>query len=334
MSAIDVQELGKVYPDGTAALDGLTFVVQPGEIFGYLGRNGAGKTTTVRVLATLTRPSSGRASVLGFDLTSHRDEVRRHVGLSLQQAALDELMTGREHLELATTLHRITGAAGRRRVDGLLEQFGLTGVASKLVATYTVGMRRRLDTAMALVHEPGLLFLDEPTTGLDPQSRRALWDFVRDYRAGGGTVFLTTQYLDEADELCDRIAILGQGRIAVLDTPRGLKHGIGGRVLTVLGATAEERGALAGLFGADRLRESGNRCEVDLSAREDELPELLAELRDRGLAPSRLALSEPTIEDVFVRLTGDRVDSGTTSGTAAGVAAIGRTIVTKREGGR
>lgn len=334
MATIEVQDLGKVYPGGTVALDGVTFTVPQSEIFGFLGRNGAGKTTTVRVLTTLTRHTSGTVRVLGLDVGRQRAAVRRRVGLSLQQAALDDLMTGREHLTLIGALNHLGRAALRERVDELVAAFGLEDVADKLVATYTVGMRRRLDAAMALVHRPDVLFLDEPTTGLDPQSRRALWNLVRRYRDDGGTVFLTTQYLDEADALCDRIAILDQGRVAVIGTPEALKREVGGRVLRLPAPPPAARAALEELVGAAACRTVGAVTQVDLSGREVVLPALLARLQAGGVEMGRIVLVEPTIEDVFVRLTGEGADSGGTSESAAGVAAINRTIVTSRGGGR
>ncbi|WP_207936006.1 ATP-binding cassette domain-containing protein [Actinomadura sp. KC216] len=334
MSAIEVEALRKVYEDGTVALDGPSFQVAPGEIFGYLGRNGAGKTTTVRILTTLARPSSGTATVLGHDVVRERAQVREVVGLSLQQAALDDLMTGREHLALIASLRAMRSAAARDRIDELLTGFGLTDIADRLVATYTVGMRRRLDAAMALIHRPSVLFLDEPTTGLDPQSRRALWKLIREYRDDGGTVFLTTQYLDEADELCDRIAILGNGNLLVVDTPAALKNGLSGKVLRLWDASAEARTAMAELLGEAACQSDGTLLRIDLSGQEDRLPEILGNLRDLGIGLESVALADPTIEEVFMRLTGESVESdGGLDRQATGVAAIGRTIVNSRGGG-
>jgi ABC-2 type transport system ATP-binding protein len=333
-TAIETNELSKVYDDGKTALDALSLTVPTGEIFGFLGRNGAGKTTTVRVLSTLTRLTGGEARICGLDVTTRRTEVRRRIGLSLQQAGLDDLMTAREHLTLIAELAKIPRARAGRRIEELLESFGLDAVADTVVAACSVGMRRRLDAAMALVHEPDVLFLDEPTTGLDPQSRRALWSLVRRFRENGGTVFLTTQYLDEADELCDRIAILDSGRIAVLDTPDGLKREVGGKFLRVRTRSGTAVGRVGEALGGLSVQRRGGELLADLTGAEDRVPELLAGLREAGVPAADLHLEDPTLEDVFVRLTGEGVESQAGGSTAAGVAAFGRTIATTRGAAR
>jgi ABC-2 type transport system ATP-binding protein len=334
VAGIEVTELGKVYADGTTALAGVSFEVAEGQIFGLLGRNGAGKTTTVRILTTLTRLTSGSARVLGLDVDRQRELVRQEIGLSMQQAALDQLSTGREHLDLIAGLRKIPARVARERTAELLTAFGLNSMADKLVATYTVGMQRRLDTAMALVGRPRLLFLDEPTTGLDPQSRRALWQIVRKFREDGGTVLLTTQYLDEADELCDQIAIMDGGRIAVSDTPAGLKRGLGGKVLVIRPAPPKPIEALDRMLAESAVRREGGALHIDLTGHEDDLPDVLATLRVHGVPGSDLSLADPTLEEVFVRLTGDGAETGGRSAEAAGVAAIGRTIVSHTGGRR
>jgi ABC-2 type transport system ATP-binding protein len=334
VAGIEVAQLGKVYPDGTVALAGVSFEVPEGEIFGLLGRNGAGKTTTVRILTTLTRLTSGTARVLGLDVGRQREQARQAIGLSMQQAALDQLSTGREHLDLIAGLRKLPARAARERTAELLNAFGLDSMADKLVATYTVGMQRRLDTAMALVGRPRLLFLDEPTTGLDPQSRRALWQIVRQFRQDGGTVLLTTQYLDEADELCDRLAIMDGGRIAVTDTPAGLKRGLGGKVLVIRPAPPDPITALNRMLAENAVRQEGGALHIDLTGHEDELAEVLATLRVNGVRSSDLSLADPTLEEVFVRLTGDGAETHGHRAEAAGVAAIGRTIVSHAGGRR
>src|SRR5215218_8866483 len=210
--AIEVHDLAKRYePAGVDALTDVSFSVAEGEIFGLLGRNGAGKSTTVRILTTLLRPTGGWARILGIDVVAEPAAVRHLLGVALQDAALDELMTGREHLVLAAQVGGMRTDAAKSRADELLETFGLTAAADRIAARYSGGMRRRLDVSMALVRNPRVLFLDEPTTGLDPQSRRALWDLIRDLRDKGATIFLTTQYLAEADELADRVSVVHDG---------------------------------------------------------------------------------------------------------------------------
>jgi ABC-2 type transport system ATP-binding protein len=219
-SIIEVRDLVKVYGGETRALDGITFGVAPGEVFGLLGPNGAGKTTTIRILATLLLATSGTARVAGVDVATDPDEVRRRLGLAMQTPTLDAFSTGRETLELAGRLHRMPGAQLRRRTDELLELMGLTSVAKKLTGTYSGGMKRRLDLASALMHRPQLLILDEPTEGLDPQSRTALWEELERISAAGTTMLLTTHYMEEADRLSSRLAIIDNGRIVVEGEPR------------------------------------------------------------------------------------------------------------------
>jgi ABC-2 type transport system ATP-binding protein len=307
--------------------------VATGEIFGYLGRNGAGKTTTVRIFTTLIRASSGEARICGLDVQRGRAEVRRRVGLSLQQAALDELMTGSEHLELVAGLAKIPRPRARRRIADLQAAFGLTETADRLVATYSVGIRRRLDAAMALIHEPDVLFLDEPSTGLDPQSRRALWTAVREYRAQGGTVFLTTQYLDEADELCDRIGILHDGKLVVVDTPARLKADYGGKVLHVRGADEAVQAKLELSLGRECVRD-GRDLSAIVRPQDMDLPVLLESLAALKVSIDRITLADCTLEDVFVQLTGELVDSRGADTQAVGVAAISRSIASTRGGSR
>ena len=208
-------------PATIRAVDGVDLEVAEGEIYAFLGPNGAGKTTTVRMLTTLLRPTAGSARVAGFDVVSEAAEVRRAIGVALQEAALDPLMTGRELIRLQATLHGLPRDQGRRRAEALLERVDLVAAADRQVGTYSGGMRRRIDLASALVHEPRVLFLDEPTTGLDPVSRKAIWEEVTKLNAEGTTVFLTTQYLEEADQLADRVGIIDFGRIVAEDTPGG-----------------------------------------------------------------------------------------------------------------
>src|SRR5437870_544025 len=228
MQGIVVDGLVRVFKGGIRAVDGIDLEVAPGEIYGFLGPNGAGKSTTVLVLTTLLPPTAGRATVAGFDVASAGPQVRARIGAALQEAALDQFLTGREHMELQGGLHGLSKAARRARGDELLARVGLTEAADRKVGGYSGGMKRRLDLALALVHRPSILFLDEPTTGLDPQSRSALWEEVARLAADEGvTVFLTTQYLEEADVLADRVGIIDRGRLVAEGTPDELKAQIG-----------------------------------------------------------------------------------------------------------
>ena len=220
---IEAEGLVREFKNGPRAVDGVDLHVDPGEIYGFLGPNGAGKSTTVHMLTTLLPPTAGRASVAGFDVVREGPSVRAAIGAALQEAALDPLLTGREHLRLQTALHGLRRAERRRRADALLERVGLTEAADRKVKGYSGGMKRRLDLASALVHQPQVLFLDEPTTGLDPASRLTVWEEMRRISSDGTTVFLTTQYLEEADQLCSRLAIIDGGLIVREGTPGELK---------------------------------------------------------------------------------------------------------------
>jgi ABC-2 type transport system ATP-binding protein len=226
--AIETTNLGKVYPGGIQALDEVSFRTGYGEVFGYLGRNGSGKTTTIRILTTLTAATTGTARVAGHDVARDPAAVHRSIGVTMQQAALDETMTGRELLRFLAALWELPSAVARARVGEVVDRLGLGSVLDRRIATYSGSTRRRIDLAGALLHRPAVLFLDEPTTGLDPQSRRALWEQVRELRDQGSAIFLTTQYLEEAAELADRIAILQAGRLVAQDTPAGLRRRHGG----------------------------------------------------------------------------------------------------------
>src|SRR5688500_18085287 len=226
-NAIEAEGLEREYKGGLKAVDGIDIAVEPGEVYGFLGPNGAGKTTTVRMLVTLLRPTGGVARVAGFDVAREPHEVRKRIGVALQEAALDQLMSGRELIELQATLHGIAPADVADRADDLIRRVGLSEAKERRIATYSGGRRRRLDLAMALSHQPEVLFLDEPTTGLDPVSRLTLWEEVRRLKAEGTTVFLTTQYLEEADQLADRVAIISSGSIVAEGTPAQLKSEVG-----------------------------------------------------------------------------------------------------------
>ena len=311
---IEVRDLVKVYGGETRALDGITFNVSPGEVFGFLGPNGAGKTTTIRILATLLLASAGTARVAGFDVTADADEVRRRLGVAMQTPSLDAFSTGRETLELAGRLQRMPAAEVRRRSDELLELMGLGSVASKLTGTYSGGMKRRLDLASALVHRPEVLILDEPTEGLDPQSRTALWEELENISAAGTTMLLTTHYMEEADRLSSRLAIIDNGQIVVEGAPAELKRGVGAdAVLLQLespdgdGQLAEVRRLLEGLVAADGVARHPAGIALAVPNASAAIPELLRRLDGNGLPIAGLQMSQPSLDDVFMKYTGRRI---------------------------
>lgn len=321
-AVIEVADLVKVYPGGrkvepVRAIDGISFSVREGEFFGFLGPNGAGKTTTIRILATLLRPTEGRAVVAGHDVAREPAVVRRLVGFAMQTVAIDIMGTGRENLELIGRLHRVPGPELRRRVDELLELMGLAEVATKLAGTYSGGMKRRLDLASALVHRPRVLFLDEPTEGLDPQSRTALWEELMRVRAAGTTMFLTTHYMEEADRLCDRLAIIDHGRIAVDGSPAELKRGIGSDTIELTLASDGSDGLVVTQEAVARLLDgfeplTGSEATptgVRLSVNHAHavIPEVLRRLDDGGVRVAGLSMAEPTLDDVFLRYCGTRI---------------------------
>src|SRR5436853_2550758 len=248
-ASIEVEGLVREFKKNVDAVNGIDLTVAPGEIYGFLGPNGAGKSTTVLMLTTLLPPTAGTARVAGYDVVKEGPQVRKAIGAALQEAALDPLLTGREHLRLQAAMHGIGGEERRRRSDALLTRVGLTEAADRKVNGYSGGMKRRLDLALALIHEPRVLFLDEPTTGLDVQSRTALWEEVgRLAKEDGVTVFLTTQYLEEADVLADRVGIIDHGRIVAEGTPESLKGEIARSTVEALPANAEEKGAVAAVL--------------------------------------------------------------------------------------
>ncbi len=315
-SVIEVRDLVKVYGRDTRALDGITFDVAHGELFGFLGPNGAGKTTTIRILATLLRPTSGVARVAGFDVASHPHEVRERLGLAMQTPTLDAFSTGRETLELAGRLHRLPAGQLRRRADELLELMGLASVAKKLTGTYSGGMKRRLDLASALMHQPPLLILDEPTEGLDPQSRTALWEELERISAEGTTMLLTTHYMEEADRLCSRLAIVDNGRIVVDGEPQELKETVGADSV-VLQLEPSNGGNGDKVATVCRLLEGVIPCEavtahpagvaLAVPNASAAVPQLMRRIDGNGLHITGLQMNQPSLDDVFLKYTGRHI---------------------------
>jgi ABC-2 type transport system ATP-binding protein len=308
LAGIEVEGLVREFKNGPRAVDGIDLRVAPGEIYGFLGPNGAGKSTTVLMLTTLLPPTAGTARVAGFDIVSEGGRVRGAIGAALQEAALDPLLSGREHMRLQTALHGLAKAERSARSTELLTRVGLSEAADRKVGEYSGGMKRRLDLALALVHRPRILFLDEPTTGLDIQSRTALWDEVsRLASAEGVTVFLTTQYLEEADALADRVGIIDHGKIVAEGTPAELKAEIGRPTVEAVprDRADQERVARA-------LAPFGERCgathrggaSVLLAGGESQLADVVRALDAEGIAIEQLQLHAPSLDDVFLAKTG------------------------------
>ncbi len=300
-TAIRTHELTKEY-DGKRAVDGLQLSVTAGTITCLLGPNGSGKTTTVAMLTTLRRPTSGCAEVCGYDVLSQAHKVRGAVGVALQHTGVDDLMTGKEMLSLQATLQGITGSAGRRRVDELIDLLDLGSHIDSRMGTWSGGLRRRVDLAAALVHGPQLLFLDEPTTGLDPASRRAIWDEIRRLNTEDGvTVFLTTQYLDEADALADEVSILRDGRLLVSAAPGELKEGLGERTLVLELADAESAESAKSLVGG--TIQAGQPSALRITVDREATSSCLARVLQSGIEVNQLSIAEPSLEDVFLCIT-------------------------------
>ncbi len=311
-TAISAEGLVKIYRSRKSevrALDGVDLTVEEGTVLGLLGPNGAGKTTTVRILATLLKPDAGRATVAGFDVVKQAQELRRVIGLSGQYAAVDENLTGRENLWMFGTLYQLSSAESRRRADELLDQFDLNDAADRVVKTYSGGMRRRLDLGSALIGRPRLLFLDEPTTGLDPRSRLGMWEVIRGLVRDGTTLLLTTQYLEEADELADTIAVVDHGKIIARGTADALKSQVGGeRIEVVVHERAEVEPATEILrrhgIGATTLDEHTRKITVPADGGASTLVAVVRDLGEAGIHIDDVALRRPTLDDVFLSLTG------------------------------
>ena len=310
-AAIEVEQLVRQFRKGPLAVDGIDLTVSPGEIYGFLGPNGAGKSTTVLMLTTLLPPTSGQAWVGGYDVVRQGPQVRSTIGAALQEAALDPLLTGREHLLLQATLQGLSSAERRTRAQALLERVGLSQAAERRVGGYSGGMKRRLDLAMALVHSPKILFLDEPTTGLDPQSRAAVWEEVENLSQNEGmTVFLTTQYLEEADALADRIGIIDHGHIVAEGTPAQLKAEIGSPTVEVTPCEASAGDRLADLLSkfGDMRRNGHGSVTVQLPGGETQLADIVRILDQAGVRVETLQLHQPSLDDVFIAKTGRKLE--------------------------
>ena len=324
MNAIEASNLRKTYPGDVLALDGLSFAVEAGTIFGLLGPNGAGKSTTVKILTTLSRPDSGEAHVAGLDVVRDAENVRRSIGVVGQRHGLDPEATGRENLEMQAEIYGLIGRARRQRVDELLDRFGLADAAGRIAKTYSGGMQRRLDVALGLVHRPKVLFLDEPTTGLDPEARVELWREIERLRGEEEmTMLLTTHYLEEADGLAARLAIVDRGRIVAEGTPDELKRELRGDTVQVElleAANGDAGAALSQVFGISEVTLDGRllRARVDNGAAA--IPSLITALERGGLRVASATVARPSLDDVYLRHAGrsfQQADIDTTKEVAA-----------------
>jgi ABC-2 type transport system ATP-binding protein len=309
MPAVEATGLVKQYGRDVRALDGLGFAVEPGTVFGLLGPNGAGKSTTVKILTTLSRPDAGEARVAGIDVLREPGRVRRAIGVVAQRSGVDPQATGRENLELQGEVHGLRRRERRRRAAQLLERFGLEEAAGRLARTYSGGMQRRLDVAMGLVHHPQVLFLDEPTTGLDPEIRAAMWDEIaRLAREEGLTVLLTTHYMEEADRLAADLAIVDRGRVVAAGSPEALKRQLRGDAIQVELGPGSVNGnldaALAGVPGIREVALEGRTLRARADRGPDAVPALLAALEGDGLGVASVTVARPSLDDVYLRATG------------------------------
>jgi len=315
-TAIDVDDLELVYADGTAAVDGVTMRIPEGEFFGFLGPNGAGKTTTIKVFATLLSPTSGEVVVNGFDVRSEPRKIRETIGYMAQETSIDPELTAEENIRFACEAYGVPRGERSDRVAELLDLVDLGDVADKRAEEFSGGMKKRLDAATALVHRPPLVFLDEPTTGLDPKARNRLWEYFRRINDRGTTIFLTTQYLEEADQLCDRLAVILDGTIVADGTPAELKRRVGGEVLDVElegGESERARGIDIAeeidVFEDAAISETETGISVTAETARQHGTNLLVAFRDAGLTVTGFNVRAPTLDDVFLAITGDELDA-------------------------
>ncbi len=319
MTAIEVEALEKTYAKGVRALDGLTFSVEEGEVFGLLGPNGAGKSTTVRILVTLSTPDAGRAFVAGHDVLREADAVRRSIGYVAQASGVDVNATGRENLLLQGRVQRVPASDLRRRLDELLDVFGIGEFADRIVRTYSGGMRRRLDVALGLVHRPKVLFLDEPTTGLDPEARAAMWEELgRLATQEKLTILLTTHYLEEADHLCQRIAIVSRGKVVAQGRPDALKRDLRGDSVTLELANGRAEDAVGVVQALGTVEETvleGGKLRARVEHGGSAVPRILSALEAEGITVASVTVARPSLDDVYLHYTGRDFRSEDEAGT-------------------
>lgn len=311
--AVEAVRLSKVYEEGFKAVEDISFQVAAGEVFGLLGPNGAGKTTTLRILITVLRPSGGQARVLGMDVVEQATQVRQAIGYVPQERAIDRFLTGREHLELLASLYHLSAPQAAARIDEVLKLVGLEHKADEVARTYSGGMKRKLDIACGLIPDPRVLFMDEPTLGLDVESRLKIWDHIRQLKARGITILLSTNYLDEADQLCDRIAIIDGGRVKAIGAPSDLKSGLGGDVVT-LTLAPEDLGKVEGLAQTLKRQETiravsikRNVLDIRVASPEATLPAILKAVAAHGCRLEFVDYHRPRLDDVFLAHTGHRI---------------------------
>jgi ABC-2 type transport system ATP-binding protein len=318
MAIIETHQLAKIFPGDIRAVDGIDFEVNTGEIFAFLGPNGAGKTTTIKMLNTLILPTSGSAMVAGLDVVKSAAEVRKRIGYTAQDVGVDEHATGKENLTLYGHFYRLNGKTIKERVKEIFDLVGLTGSENRMVSTYSGGMRKRLDLAMGLIHQPEVIFLDEPTTGLDPQTRASIWEYIRNLvKSKGMTIFLTTHYMEEADRLADRIAIIDLGKIIAMGTSDELKKSIGGDVVTVTPCVDKDEACkefirrseavLAGKPFVTGTKPTDGELAVYVNDGASAIPSIMQLLSGQGIEVKTITMSRPSLDDVFLKYTGKTI---------------------------
>jgi len=314
MPAISAENLTKKFDD-FVAVDSISFAIEEGEIFGLLGPNGAGKTTIISMLSTMLRPTAGKATVNGCDILDQEDGVRKSIGIVFQDQSLDEELTAYENMDFHGRLYRIPGEQRKEKIGELLALVGLEDRQHDLVKTYSGGMRRRLEIARGLLHEPKVLFLDEPTLGLDPQTRNHLWEYIeRLNREKGITIILTTHYMDEADRLCDRVAIIDHGTIIAMDTSQALKNQIGGDVVIVESPDPDAAADVLNAPWVANIERRDGSVVLSMQDAEHHIPEIVTDLHRHDIAITSLSVHNPTLEDVFLHFTGRSIREETASG--------------------